>query len=117
MTINEFSCDRPEVTFSFRHHRVFSHLEEELEKRVRLTFLEEYLVLLLRSGRSQVNVDVLRRCSPRKICTVPSANGGVQMRPSAPVLECLRSMCLLSRFSPRTMQRREIYLARLLLQN
>ena len=40
----------------------------------------------------------------------------VLMRPSPPILQCLRPWCLLARFPPRIMHNREIYLARLLLQ-
>ena len=36
------------------------------------------------------------------------------MRPSAPILQCLRPYCLLSRFTPHTIHSREKYLARLL---
>ena len=36
------------------------------------------------------------------------------MRPSAPILQCLRPQCLLSRFTARTVHSREIFLARLL---
>ena len=87
-----------------------------------------------RSGRSRSKVDVLRRCSFPKILTVPSATGnwslhffaaltlplhwafgrGVLMRPSPPILQCLRPQCLLSRFSPRFMHNRGKNLARLL---
>ena len=38
------------------------------------------------------------------------------MRPSPPILQCLRPECLLSRFLPCKMHNREIFLTRLLLQ-
>ena len=36
------------------------------------------------------------------------------MRPSPPILQCLRPLCLLSRFLPHTIHNRAMYLARLL---
>ena len=45
MAINEISRNSPEVIFGFRI--IPCHLEDGLEKRVRLILLEELLVLLL----------------------------------------------------------------------
>ena len=78
MTINELSCDRPEVIFRFPHHHGLSLLEDGLENLIHLTFLEEFLVLRPRSGRSRVKVDALRRCPLPKILTVPSATGNMK---------------------------------------
>ena len=47
MTINELSCDRPEVIFWLPHHLAWSHREDGVENPIRLTFLQEFLVLLL----------------------------------------------------------------------
>ena len=46
VTINEFSCDRPQVIFSLPHHHGLSLLEVGLENVIHLIFLEEFLVLL-----------------------------------------------------------------------
>ena len=81
-----------------------------------------------RSGRSRIKVDVLRTWSPPESFTFPSATGrmifhhiaaltlpshwvfqqGFQMRPSAPIPQCMRPRCLLSRFSPRNAYPRNI---------
>ena len=47
MAVHEISCNRPEIIFWLPHHPVLSHLEEDLEKRVRLILLEKLLVPLL----------------------------------------------------------------------
>ena len=111
--------------FWLPHRPVLSHHEEELEKRVRLILLENFLFLssfrmmmVSDAGQSRIKVDGLRRRSPPKIFTVPSSTGnishlswtstllehwafwhGFQMRPSSPILQCLRLVCLLSRFT------------------
>ena len=110
MTINEFSCDRPEVNFSLSRHPALSRLEVGLENVIHLTFFEEFLILLHVLDDPRVKVAVLRRRSSR-VLTVPSATGntifsifmgvdtslalslrrGVLMRPSPPILQCLRS--------------------------
>ena len=119
-TINELSCDRPEVISRFLviMGRVFFMIGWSTPF-VWITIKNFWIFASFR-----IKVDVLRRRSLPKICTVPSANGkmefpvlsgvntlplhwafwrGVQMRPSPPFLQCLRPQCLLSRFSPRTM--------------
>ena len=47
MTINEFSCNSPEVTFSLLIIPALNLLEVELENVIHLIFLEEFLGLLL----------------------------------------------------------------------
>ena len=74
MTINEFSCDRPEVIFSFLIITGWVFLKmgwvyhsSELPSNISGSSP--------RSGWFRVKVVVLRRCSPPKILTVPSATG------------------------------------------
>ena len=75
MTINEFSCNGPEVIFSFLviPHWVF------LWSRVGECNSSDFPWSLSCSSPlsrlSRIKEDVLRRCSPPKISTVPSATG------------------------------------------
>ena len=55
-----------------------------MENVIHLIFLEEFLV---RSRRSRVKVDVLRRCSLPKILTVPPATGNMKF----PLLCCVNT--------------------------
>ena len=87
-----------------------------------------------RSGRSRIEVDVLRTWSPPEsfYCSVFDWENIMvspfwaltlplhwvflhrfQMRPSFPVPQCLRPKCLLSRFSPRATHIQGTYLVRL----
>ena len=90
-----------------------------------------------RSGRSRVEVDVLRRCSPQRFLLFHRLQGiwrfhffaaltlplhwafrrGVQMHPSPPILQCPRPECLLPRFTPRKTHNQEMYLARIVAPN
>ena len=96
-----------------------------LEKRVRLTLLEDYLVLLLCLGCPELrwmfsDPDLLQRMwifNFSWALTLPlhwAFWRGFQSRPSALILQCLRLVCLLSRFSPRVTRIQGIFLARLL---
>ena len=81
MTINEFSCNSPEVKLP--HHPALSLLEVGLENAIHLIFLEEFLVLLLVPDnpglRWMVSDAVL---SQRKVLTVPSATRNMKVSTS-----------------------------------
>ena len=103
-------------------------------KKTRLILLADYLVLLLCLGSSGLkwmfsDPDLLQNFWLFHLrlgiwifhlslaWTLPlhwASRRGVQMRPSPPILQCLRPLCLLSRFLPRTIHIQGIYLARLL---
>ena len=133
--VSEISHNGPEIIFSFRLIPVWSHLGVEIGEESSSDSPRTTSCSSPRSGRSRIQVDVLRRKSPAKILTVPSATGniekvtiasaltlplhwafwrGVLMRPSRPNLQCLRPKCLLSRFLQRTIRNGRMYLARLL---
>ena len=114
------------------HHPVLSNLDVVLEKRVRLLLLEEFLVLLLGLGDPWLrwmfsDADLIRIFFNCSICywwnchlslafTLPlhwAFGRGFQMRPSAPILQCLRPKCLLSRFTPHTTHNRGTFQVRL----
>ena len=133
MTVNEISWDRPEIIFSFRIILCWVRLFVGMEKRVRLILLEEFLVPLSfrtipdQSGCSQIlifskNFDCsIRDCEYKNghlslALTLPlhwAFGRGVQTRPSAPILQCLRPWCLLSRITRIQDITEEIFLARL----
>ena len=136
MAISEISRNRPEIIFWLPHRSVLSHLEEGLEKRVRL-IPRKTSCSFPRLRWSVIKVDGLKRRSPPgcfdcSICDWEYKNCHLSsaltlplhwafwreflMRPSDSILQRLRSWCLLSRFLPHTIHNRRIYLARLLAQ-
>ena len=116
MAINEISWDRP--NHFWLHHHTMTSLVVELKKTC-VTLLKDYLVLLLCLGSPGEkwmfsDPDLLQKfwLSHLRLgmwnfhlslaLTLPlhwAFGRGVQMRPSPPSLQCLRPICLLSRFS------------------
>ena len=134
MAINEISCNRPEVIFSFRIIPCWVILKWCWTRES--AWFSSKNFLFLSSERSRIKVNFLRRCSHPKILTVPSATEKIKLSPSlgvntsftlsllawssdpsAPTLQCLLLECLLSRFLPRTRHTRGISLARLVTQS
>ena len=79
MAENEVSWHGPEIISLLHHHTTMS-LEMVLLK-TRLVLLEDFIVLLLDLGRSQIKEDVLRTWCPPESFTVPSAIGNMKFSP------------------------------------
>ena len=118
MTVNKISRNRPKNRLWLHHHTTMS-LVVRLKKTL-LMLLEDNLVLLLGLGDpglrwvfsdpvSSSNFDCSICDWECEFFTFIGVNTsfalsfwrGVLMRPSPPILQCLRPQCLLSRFLPR----------------
>ena len=118
-----------------QHHLVLDPLDVGMEKRVRLIalpknflFLSSFWTIPDWGGWSLTSISSGSfDCSSCDLGILTSHHSsaltlpwhcafwrGFQMRPSPPILQYLRPKCLLSRFTPRTIYNRGIYLAKLL---
>ena len=134
MAIKEISHNRPEIIFSFRIFACWVILKRIWRREFVWFSSKNFLFLSLVQDDPWLmwmvsDVDFLQGfdcliCDREyENCHLSLASTlllhwafwrGVLMRPSPPILQCLRPWCLLSRFSPRIMHNREVCLARLL---
>ena len=77
MWTNEFFCNSPEVTFTSKSSAL-GRLEVGLENVIHLTFLEEFLVLLLVPDAPGLRWMFSDAGLTQKIFTVPSATGNME---------------------------------------